>query len=83
MRKILITMFLLSIFVVVSCDGVEKTIDVKSGVGESCTKTSDCKTGLKCIDQVCVDDSGDTGNTGDTGDTGDTGVPEIPEIPVK
>lgn len=54
----------------ISCGGDDSS--EKSGFGESCTKTSDCEGDLKCIDLVCVSDSGDTGNTGNTGNTGDT-----------
>jgi len=36
----------------VACgDGSEDA--VLSGVGESCTKTADCESGLKCINQIC------------------------------
>ncbi len=35
----------------VTCDGGSET--VLSGPGESCTKTADCESGYKCINQVC------------------------------
>jgi hypothetical protein len=71
MKRALISLMFVLLIVVGSCGGDDSSS--KGGVGESCTKTADCKDGLKCIDLVCVSDSGNTGNTGDTGDTGNTG----------
>lgn len=38
-----------------------------------CAVPADCGDGFTCINEVCVEDTGDTGNTGNTGDTTDTG----------
>ena len=72
MNRILILTALFFLAVVMVSGGGDDSSE-KSGFGESCTKTSDCEGDLKCIDLVCVSDSGDTGDTGDTDDTADTG----------
>ena len=72
MNRVLILMAgLFLVLMMVSCGGDDSS--EKSGLGESCTKTPDCENGLKCIDLVCVSDSGDTGDTGNTTNDMDTG----------
>jgi len=61
MKKIIFAVVIFSAIMMISCGGGDSS--EKSGLGESCTKTSDCKTGLKCIDLVCVSDTGNTGAT--------------------
>ena len=50
---ILTAIFFLSV-AMISCGGDDSS--EKSGLGESCTKTSDCEDDLKCIDLVCVNE---------------------------
>ena len=50
---ILVAIFFLSV-VMISCGGGDSSEN--SGLGESCTKTSDCEGDLKCIDLVCVNE---------------------------
>ena len=35
-------------------NGTPPSEDVKSGDGESCTKTADCRPGLRCVKLTCV-----------------------------
>ena len=67
MRKGLVLLIFVLLFFVGSCGGDDSS--KKSGIGESCTKTSDCEDDLICIDLVCLDDPEDTGDTENTGTT--------------
>ncbi len=57
MRRLVMVLFLVFTlpFAFTACGGGDDGAG-KSGLGESCTKTDDCKSGLKCVDQVCVQD---------------------------
>ncbi len=44
----------------------------KSGLGESCTKTDDCQSGLKCVDQECVQDESASDGDDSTADGDDS-----------
>ncbi len=61
--KIKLFVLFFSLLVFISCGGEsadENTSDEgKSGYGENCLKTEDCKTDLKCISLVCVTNAGD------------------------
>ncbi|HQM85442.1 MAG TPA: DUF1566 domain-containing protein [bacterium] len=61
MNKALISLMITMIFFVGSCVG--DTDSKKSGLGESCTKSSDCEGELKCIDLICVDGIESTADT--------------------
>lgn len=41
----------------------------KSGENESCVRTDDCVSGLKCVNNVCVESGGSTGGSGGSGPT--------------
>ena len=45
--------------------------DVKSSLGDSCTKTADCEDGLHCRELVCVDDTTDPDGDAIDGDVSD------------
>jgi hypothetical protein len=65
------------------CDSDAKI--AKSSAGESCTKTSDCNDGLKCLDGTCYKGStssgGSANNAGGEGNTAGT-APVGPKPPV-
>jgi hypothetical protein len=45
-----------------------KPVDVtKSAENESCVRTDDCESGLKCVNNVCVESAGSTGGSGGSG----------------
>ena len=59
MAMILATLMMLGL--TVSCGGDDGDEGAgKSGLNESCTKTDDCESGLKCMDLKCVQDEGTT-----------------------
>ena len=58
-RKIIVV--LITFLMIISCGE-----GAKSGLGESCTKTADCKDGLKCILMVCDYVLDDTDNKNDS-----------------
>ncbi len=41
----------------------------KSAENESCVRTDDCESGLKCVNNVCVQSGGSTGGSGGSGPT--------------
>jgi hypothetical protein len=61
--------------------GAPATTVVKSGEGESCSRSDDCETGLACFNLTCVDDptppmggsGGTSGNAGSSGRGGSGG----------
>jgi hypothetical protein len=53
MNKILISSMFVLLFVVGSCG--DDTDSKKGGLGDSCTRSSDCEGELRCVDLVCVD----------------------------
>ena len=68
-----------------ACGGDDDDGGGSSGLGESCTKTDDCKSGLKCVDLKCVAEQpdgdifdGDTTTDGD--DSGTDGDGESLEL---
>jgi hypothetical protein len=60
---------------VAGCNGDVKI--TKSSDGESCTKTSDCNDGLKCVQGTCYKIGGGTKNPGAGGDNGGAGTPGV------
>ena len=57
LAMILVTLMLVGL--AVSCGGDDEGAG-KSGLGESCTKTDDCESVLKCLDMKCVQDEDTT-----------------------
>ena len=66
---------------VTGCDGDAKI--AKSSEGDSCTKTSDCNDGLRCIDATCSKTAPivDTSNGGDGNSGGTPGVVVVAVVP--
>lgn len=64
------------------CDSDAKI--AKSSSGESCTKTSDCNDGLKCLDGTCYKTSTGTAGSSNAGGEGNTGGSTVvgPKPPV-
>lgn len=46
---------LAALVAVAGCSSDDSSSGAASGAGESCTRTADCKSGLACIDDRCVD----------------------------
>jgi hypothetical protein len=69
----------MALALLVGCgDDDTKPVPVTSKVGQSCTKTADCDSGLSCIDNVCYK-TPPPPNGGGAGDTSVT-PPEPPEL---